>query len=377
VEAEIKLLCAKGQEIQLLVFDNADMGEGAWSRLRAGINAAWNADSAAKVKKEIAAFAPDVVHVHNFFFMASPAVITEAYRLRVPVIVTLHNYRLICVNSLLMRDNKVCELCVHHTIPWWGIRYGCYHHSAMESAMVGYMSAIHKITGTWRNKVDMFITPAEFGRQKLINSSLKIDPANITVKRNFVADPGIGSPGNRSSFYLFVGRLSKEKGIHLLAKCFSLLPGEELIIAGDGPESEELVRLYGHLPNIKFLGKQGKVEIFSLMKSCRALVFPSIWYEGSPVAIIEAFATSTPVIASCVGAMTEMIVHDHNGFLFDTGDENRLKEAVAEMNRRCVRQDYSLYQGARDSYLAHYYPDQCYASVMTIYEEAIKRKKHP
>lgn len=376
MEAEMKLLQAKGQDVKLLLFDNADIGEGQWSKLHAGFSSAWNADSAAKVKEEIAAFHPDIIHVHNFFFRASPSVIVEAHRQKIPVIVTLQNFRLVCVNALLMRDNKVCELCLHHTIPWWGILYGCYHQSKIQSGAVAWMSGLHKLLGTWRNKVDLFITPAEFARQKLINSSLKIAPANITVKRNFVHDPGVGLPEDRSSSYLFVGRLSKEKGIHLLAKCFSRLPDEELIVAGDGPELEELMRLYGHLPNIKFLGKRDKVAVFSLMKSCRALIFPSTWYEGSPVTIIEAFATGTPVIASRIGAMAEMIVHNHNGFWFNTGDETSLLEAVAEMDSRCVRRDYSLYQGARDSYLTNYYPDQCYAAVMAIYEEAIKRKKH-
>jgi glycosyltransferase involved in cell wall biosynthesis len=353
------------------MFDNSEMGKGIVHKVKAGINSIYNTSSAKKVENAIENFKPDIVHVHNFYFTASPAVIIEANRHAVPVVLTVHNYRLICANCLLLRDNKVCELCVPHDFPWYGVKYKCYHDSAVQSAMVGAIAAIHKWMGTWKNKVDLFITPAKFSRLKLINSSLKVSPEKIKVKRNFVEDPGAGAAEKRKSNYLFVGRLSAEKGIDVLLKAWTGLPGEQLIIAGDGPDRDKLVSEYGYLSNVTFTGKMPREEVLELMKDCRALIFPSIWYEGLPMTIIEAFATGTPVIASSLGAMEEMIEHGKNGFLFESGNALQLAAAIQHFNELTATRDYSMYENARKSYLDQYHPEKCYDAIMAMYHHLI------
>ncbi|MBA4168347.1 MAG: glycosyltransferase family 4 protein, partial [Chitinophagaceae bacterium] len=316
LEAESGLLRMKGHEVDILLFDNADTVKGFTGKLNAGISAIYNRRSARILGRAIERFKPDIIHVHNFFFTGSPSIFFEAKRYKVPIVATIQNYRLICANALLLRNHKVCELCVKQSFPWHGVKYKCYHDSAIQSAVVGSTAAIHKWIGTWKNKVDMFLAPAYFIRSKLIASSFNVSADRIIVKHNFIADPGFSDGASRQSFYLFVGRLSEEKGVETLLKAWLLTTNKQLLIVGEGPEKDKLASTYGHLPEINFAGKKNHAEVLQLMKQCRALIFPSIWYEGLPLTIIEALATGTPVISSDLGAMQEMISHQHNGLLF-------------------------------------------------------------
>lgn len=368
VAAESQLLLKKGHEVEILLFENSNAGGSIFMKARTALNAVYNSASAKRLRDKLSTFKPDIVHVHNFFFEASPAVIIEAHRAGIPLVVTIQNYRLLCTNALLLRNGQVCELCVHKTFPWYGVRYKCYHHSAMESMAVGVMSSWHKITGTWKHKVRQYITPSEFIKSKLVNSSAELPASKVAVKRNFIEDPGKGDISARKDYFLFVGRLSPEKGVGLLLSCFSNLTHMRLVVAGGGPEEELLKKNYGNLPNITFMGQLGKEDVIGLMKQCRALIFPSAWYEGAPLTITEAFATGTPVVGSRLGAMEEMIQHNVSGLLFENGNKADLEQQVVHMNQLVQQQNYSLYAGARQAYLDNYHPDKCYNRVMDIYK---------
>jgi glycosyltransferase involved in cell wall biosynthesis len=367
VQAESDLMRSKGHEVRVHFFDNANIGEGAAGKINAGISAIYNRSAAAVIRKVLAEFGPDVVHVHNFFFAASPSVLREVHKLRIPLVVTIQNYRLICANALLLRNNRVCELCISHDFPWYGVKYKCYHESAVQSAAIGAMAAVHKWLGTWKKVVSMYITPSAFARNKLIHSSFNVDDNKITVKPNFIDDPGTADNGSRRNHFLFVGRLAVEKGVDTLLDAWSGLPAHQLVLAGDGPEGDKLKSKYGHLTNIQFVGHKSKDEVTRLMKECRALVFPSIWYEGLPLTIIEAFATGTPVIGSNLGAMSEMISDGYNGLLFEAANASALRESIERFNKLVSQNNQSLYTNARNVYLEKYHPEKCYAEVMNIY----------
>jgi glycosyltransferase involved in cell wall biosynthesis len=375
LEAEKNLMASRGHEIELLLFDNADMGKGAFGKVSAGLRSIYNPKSARKIRAVINEFKPDVVHVHNFFFDASPSVMIEATKLNVPVVVTLHNFRLVCASALLLRDNKICELCVSHSFPWFGVKYKCYHNSAIQSAMVGGMAAVHKWIGTWKKNVDTFITPSAFGRKKLLGSSLKPSAEKIKVKHNFLEDPGIGDPDKRENFYLYVGRFSSEKGIEFLLEAWRSLPSEKLVAVGDGPQWKLLKEKYQAFSNISFRGKEPRNVVLDLIKKSKALIFPSICYEGLPLTVIEAFATGTPVLSSALGAMNgEMIKDVYNGILFAPGNPVSISEAVLKFNDYLHKADYTLYNNARTSYLESYHPDKCYNDIMEVYASAIKQR---
>ncbi len=371
VAAETELLRSKGHDVDILIFDNASMSKGIIGKISAGVKAVYNSASSRKLDERVRLFQPDIIHVHNFFFSASPSLFYTASRRRVPVVVTLHNYRLICANCLLLRDNKICELCINHSFPWYGVKHKCYHNSAVQSAMVGSIAAIHKWIGTWKTKVNMFLTPADFMREKFIESSLNAPVENIRVKNNFIKDPGMSPRNDRENFYLFVGRLSEEKGVDTLLKAFSQLPDKKLVLVGDGPIKETLHEAYHKATNIVFAGKKPHHEVIALMKKCRAIVFPSICYEGMPITIIESFATGTPVISSRLGAMQEMVTDGYNGALFEAGNDADLLRAINSFETEIDCESSTVYANARASYLEKYHPEKCYTAIMEIYNQLI------
>jgi glycosyltransferase involved in cell wall biosynthesis len=371
VKEEMKLLQERGHEADVVYFTNSDIGTSS-SKVKAGFKAFYNQQSFELIQKKVNDFKPDLIHLHNLFFTASPSVLYAASKKNIPVVATVQNYRLICANAVLMRKHLPCELCVNKTLPMAGIVYRCYRSSAIESAMVTAITGYHKLAGTWRKKIDQYIVPTPFAKEKLLHSSLQLPTNRITVKPNFVTDFGEGET-NRENFFLFAGRLATEKGIDVLLQCFQQLPGSTLVIAGDGPNRKNLEEQYKPFSNIQFAGKKSREEIIMLMKKCKALIFPSTWYEGQPYTILEAFVTGTPVIASKLGAMESMIIHNFNGLHFEPGNSNDLSTAITAFNNNNHKAE--LYTNARQTYINNYHPDIHYASIMKIYTDVINHKR--
>lgn len=367
LDLEEQLLRQKGHAVSTLIFDNTAM-DGWLQKVQRGVSAIYSRRSAREVDRAIRDFKPDVLHVHNLFFTASPSVIRTAARHHIPVVMTLHNYRLICANALLLRDNAVCTLCVQKVLPLDGIRYKCYHGSAVESGLVTAITGWHKMIGTWQRKVDAYITLTEFARSQFRASSMASVSDRLRLLPNFIFDPGMGRPpAGRDRYYLFVGRISQEKGVGVLLEAFSRLAGSNLVIIGDGPERSSLEEKYRSFSNIRFAGPQPKTAVLEAMKECRALVFPSIWYEGLPFTIIEAFATGTPVLASAIGSMQELIRDGYNGLHFQPGDANALIRVISAFE--ASPEAYSpLYGQARQTWGNNYHPEIHYNNLIGIYE---------
>lgn len=368
LEMESTLLQSKGHDVKILEFNN-DQLNGVVDKIKGGLRAFYNRRSAAIVEKEIASYQPDIIHIHNLFFTASPSILYKARQKKVPVVMTVQNYRLMCANALLLRDQQVCELCINKTFPMAGIRYKCYRSSYTESALVTGITGIHKMLSSWNNKVNTYIVPSEFLKNKLKSSSVKLPGSQIAVKPNFIKDIP-AERTQREDFFLFVGRLSLEKGITTLLQCFAQAPSLKLVIAGDGPHKDVVVAHTNTNPNITYLGQQPKEKVLELMRKCKALLFPSIWYEGLPLTIIEAFATGTPVITSNLGAMPEMIQDEYNGFYFNPGNADELRNKILRLADHAEKHTH-LYTNARATYLERYNPEAHYTSIMRIYQAAM------
>jgi glycosyltransferase involved in cell wall biosynthesis len=368
VEQESRLLLEKGHEVQIMIFDNKVI-QGFFPKIKAAFQGIYSFGSARKVARILKQFRPDVIHIHNLFFIASPSVLFIASRYRIPVVLTIHNYRLICSNAHLLRNNQVCELCVQKKFPIYGIRYKCYRNSAAETAFVTAITGTHKLLNTWKKKIAVYIALNEFSKFKLLNSSLQISEKKIVTKPNFILDPG-EEDRPREDFFLFVGRIVKEKGIHVLLEAFAGMPGNKLVVIGDGSEKESLRNQYRPYDNIYFSGHAGKHVVLETMRRCKAFICPSLWYEGSPLTIIEAFATGTPVIASKLGSMAESIKDGYNGFHFIAGDVKDLKEKVEYFTKQ-ISQSPDLYKNARQTYKDKYHPDIHYKSVINIYNNVV------
>jgi glycosyltransferase involved in cell wall biosynthesis len=270
-------------------------------RLRAGGSAVWSASAARAVARAVRRRGVDVVHVHNLFPNLSPAVLRAAASAGAAVIVTLHNYRLMCLPANLLRNGRVCELCVGR-LPWRGVVFGCYRESVLGSAAIAGSLVLHRAIGSF-NAVTRFLAVSDFVKSKYVEAGVPAE--RISVKPNFTWP--VSRRKGPGDYFLFVGRLSSEKGLMTLLDAWRERAPGMLIVAGDGPLANELRREAP--PNVEFLGSVPHAEVPSLLASARALVVPSRCYEAAPKAIIEAFAAGVPVIASRIGGL-EGIVQD-------------------------------------------------------------------
>ena len=329
--------------------------------LHVALETVWNQRSYRQIRELIERFCPDVVHCHNTFPIVSPSVYYAAHAARVPVAQTVQNYRLICPKATLLRDGKICEDCVRHLVPFSGIVHSCYRENRLASATVAAMLTAHRIAGTWNNKVQRYIAPTDFVRRKLVEGGL---PAHrVAVKPNFLSiDPGAGA--GDGGYALFVGRLSPEKGLASLIRAWHSLPDLPLKIVGDGPLREFVTAGAAQLPNVAVLGFRERAEVLRFIKAAAVLVVPSEWYEGFPMTVVEAFACGTPVVASDLGSLHEVVEEGVNGTRFAVGSA----EALATQVRKLVSQP-SVRDRVRQSYLAKYSAAQNYPQLNQIYRD--------
>lgn len=361
VAAEAELLRAAGHEVVQWLGQNPS---GSREAVTALLKAPHNRAAAAEVAAAASAADPDVIHVHNTWFAASPAVfpaIKQATGAR--VVMTLHNYRLSCANALLLRDGSPCELCVGSS-PWQAVRYGCYRGSRLQSLPAAATIAINRRRGTWTDNVDEFLALTDFARSRAIAGGL---PAGkVTVKPNFVADPGPRPQrAADSNQVLFVGRVTPEKGVATLLTAWRRArpAGLELVIAGDGPQLAEL-RTHDGL-GVRLLGRVDRSVVQQLMFESRALVFPSQWYEGMPMTILEAFGSALPVIGSDLGSMTEMLAPLGNDWLVAPGDVDAWVEGLQILgDDRAVDAAATL---SRHLWQDHYGPDTALQHLLAAY----------
>ncbi|HIQ01001.1 MAG TPA: glycosyltransferase family 1 protein, partial [Anaerolineales bacterium] len=336
--AEADLLRSRGHEVVEFVENNRRLqGINPW---KTAMGAVWSREAYRRIKRLIREARPDVAHFHNTFLRISPAAYYACKEEGVPVVQTLHNYRLICPGALLMRDGQVCEACLGKPVPWPGVVHGCWRGSRAQTAVVAGMLTVHRLMRTWTEQVDLYIALTEFARRKFIEGGLPAE--KIVVKPNFVMSDELrvmrdkipithhSSPFTRH-FALFVGRLSPEKGIRTLLRAWQTLKDMPLKLVGDGPLMEEVQAQIARegWTHVEVLGRKPREEVFRLMQEARALVFPSEWYEGFPMTIAEAFACGLPVIASRLGAMAEIVEDGRTGLLFEPGNPENLAEKVA------------------------------------------------
>jgi glycosyltransferase involved in cell wall biosynthesis len=332
----------------------------------------WNRPAHAELQKLVTTQRASLVHFHNTFPMLSPAVYDGARRGGAAVVQTLHNYRLMCPSAIFFRDGHVCEDCQGRSVPWPGVLHKCYRGSVGASAVSAAMIAVHRARGTYRNDVDAYIALTEFARGKFVDAGLP--PEKIFVKPNFVwPDPGVGAGGG--GYVLFVGRLSESKGVGtLLAAWKKMSAAIHLKIMGDGELGPAVRDAAAVDSRIEWLGRRPLEEVYQRMGEAAALVFPSLWYEGLPKTIIESFAKGTPVIASRLGSMAELVADGRTGVHFTAGDSSGLAAAVGRLladadQLRAMRLE------ARKEFEARYTADQNARMLSAVYDTALRRRQ--
>ena len=363
--SESKLLEDHGHEVIRYSVRNTDAV--GYSGARMAATAIWNQRTYSQLRDLIRKERPGIAHVHNTFHLMSPSVHHAAKAEGVPVVQTLHNYRLLCANAMLLRDGRICEDCLGKRLPWPSVYHGCYRGSRVASLGALLSITSHRLVGTWARCTDVLIAPSDFQRRKLIEGGLP--EAKIVVKPNFIyPDPGLRS-GN-GGYAVFVGRLAPEKGIETLLEAWKTLGGEiPLRILGDGPQADLVARTAREVPGVTWLGHQGREQVHEIMGGARCVIVPSAWYEVLPMVVLEAFASGAPVVVADLGALAELVQVSKAGLRFAPGDPTDLARQVRRMFDGSVDVP-TMRARARAEFEAKYSAAVNYEMLLAIYRTA-------
>jgi glycosyltransferase involved in cell wall biosynthesis len=366
--AETELLESYGHKPVRFIMHNDEID--GMSRISLALKTTWNRASKQKLAEVIADVKPDVVHFHNTFPLISPAAYAAAREGGAAVVQTLHNFRLLCPNAVFFRDGKVCEDCLHKKMKLPGVINKCYRGSFAASAMCATSVAIHNLAGTWRNAVDLYITPSESAKRKFVEGGLPTE--KIVVKPHFLpTDPGVGT--GDGDYAVFVGRLSFEKGVEtLLAAWEKLAANCPLKIIGDGPLGPQVEAAVKGDPRIEWLGRKSLNEIYDMVGRAKMLIFPSQCYETFGRVAIEAYARGTPVVATDHGAMADVVDQNRTGLRFAPGSAQDLADRVQQLLDQPELLARMRVQARREFEMKYTAPAN-YERLMRIYEDAIAR----
>jgi glycosyltransferase involved in cell wall biosynthesis len=347
VSQELKLL-QKNNNVEVLYFQNL----GGWRGALQFLKSIWNIKSSNIVKEKILAFQPEIIHIHNWHFALGPLVFREINRLGIPVVHTIHNYRLLCPSAILLYKGQLFTESLRQTFPWKAVRKKMYRSSVLQTFWLAFIVWFHKKIGTWK-KIDLYVCLTHFAIELFQQSNFGIQKEQFSVKPNFTRESDNLQSIERESHFLFIGRLSEEKGIEILLNSFKELPFE-LKIAGDGPLKNKVIQITKEFSNISYLGNLTNTEVATALQKTQGLIFPSVWYEGMPMTILESFSTGTPVIASNLGAMSSLIIDGFNGFHFATGHVNDLKETLLKFNALSTNEKKQMGANAFENYQTTY-----------------------
>lgn len=328
----------------------------------------YNREAKRRIERLIDVVKPDIAHFHNIHGHLTTSIISPLRRRKIPIVWTLHDYRLVCPNTTFLRGDEICERCLPRK--YYNVVLGrCKKGSLAASTMAMMTTCFDRITRV-PARVGRFITPSAFLRGKLIEG--KIAGSRITVIPNFV-DVDSFDPGREEDYYLYFGRLSYEKGIDLLIRAASRTGKGTLKIVGEGPISDELRELAAGLgAPVEFMGFRTGDELKALLEGAQFVVVPSRWYENLPFSVMESLAAGKPLVAADIGGIPEMVEDDVNGLLFPNGDEERLASCLsrmlgdAELRRRMAA-------AGREKAERLYNADRHYSEVMKVYGEVLGR----
>lgn len=312
---------------------------------------------------------PDVVHVHNTFVMISPSIYSVCYDAGIPVVQTLHNFRLLCPVATFFRDGKLCQECVEGSL-WRSVQHACYADSHLATATVALMLAFHRMRRTWEREISCFVALSEFSRRKFVEGGLPAE--RVFLKPNFVyPDPCVRN--GEGEYAVFVGRLSPEKRVNTILDAWTKLSRSiPLRIVGDGPERtrlEEQCKKTG-LTSVRFEGRLARERALEAIGAARFLLFPSDMCENFPVTLVESFACGTPVICSRSGAMKDIVADRRTGLHFRTGDPEDLAQKV-EWAWSHSQETQAMGREARKEYELKYTAEKNYPLLLQIYERAM------
>lgn len=375
VANEKRLLEMNGHEVWTYTRNNSELNEMKfWQKLFIPFTAVYSLKTYREVKRIIKEQNIDVVHVHNTLMMVSPSVFYAAFRCHVPVVQTLHNFRMLCPAGSFFRGDRICEECSEHGLQC-SLKYGCYRGSRVQTFVSAAILKIHRMLGTY-HKVH-FICLTEFNRQKLsqLNRSRRkvIDMDKVYIKPNFTFQDDINfESSSQLDYFLFVGRVEALKGIDVVIRAFEQMPDQRLVVAGDGPmmeQMQEYIRTH-NIKNVEFAGYLSKTQLQEKYRKARAVIMSSQCYEAFAMTIAEAYSYGVPVIAGDIGNLRNMVEENVTGIRFQYDSPDELAKKIRQYN---VMDIEKMKCNAKRFYEHRLRPEDNYQSLKKIYFDILWR----
>jgi len=366
---ELRLLRSKNHQVHCHEINNSDLVQSNLpKKLLAGISWVFNLSALLKFYFLVNKVKPDVIHVHNLFPKYSPSILYRPKKY--PLIMTLHNYRLICPSAQLRVGASVCLQCIEEKYFFPSLRNKCFRGSWLMTFPLMLSSNIHKLLDTWNKRVDRFIALTEFQKSMMVAGG--INGEKISVRPNyFTGTPKLHPFHLRSHEVAFVGRISEEKGVNMLCEVWEKLGKSAPIlnVVGSGPDYIRLREQYSRCSNIKFHGKLDQDSCFRILSRSKFMIVPSLWFEGFPMVIREAFAHGVPVVASNIGSLNEIISRG-GGVTFEAANPESLSMTIKNLMNDDTRLN-ALSQEAHDRYVTEFSVEINYKKLIEIYDMAI------
>lgn len=353
-------------EVQTFTCQNQKKKKG----IRQFISYPFNLAMSRKIRQSILAFKPDVVHIHNLHYAIGPWCIRTINKLGIPIVMTLHNFRLLCPSASLFCRGEIFTASLNENFPWTAVRMRALDNSLPKTLLTAFTYWLHRKLGTWNN-VSKFIVLSDFAKSLFRESTFPVADDKFVVRPNSLdIRPELTAGGEG---FVYIGRLSEEKGIIPLLRAFTSLPFP-LAIYGSGPQQDAVEKFANRFEHIHYFGHQPSEVLRTAIKDADALIVPSVCYEGMPLTIIEAYAQGTPVLASKIGVLNKMVLPLHTGMLFYTDYLRGIEDTVIKW--MCL--DETTKQQIRENciveYQKHYTPEKNMKKLIAIYEEAIQQQ---
>lgn len=333
----------------------------------------FNVLSTRSLVKEIELFNPQVIHIHNLHYAIGPLIIQKLKNKGYPIVMTLHNFRLICPSATLYYNGKLHLESVYENFPWTAVRNKALDYSVLKTFITAYTYWIHKKLNTW-NMVDRYFTFSQFSKGIFSQSTLPTDSEKFIVKPNF-SNATANKVKTFNDYYVYIGRLSEEKGIIPLLEAIAKTT-YKIKVFGTGPQEKEVQDLANTNSNIEYLGFQNKEVLHNEINTANALIVPSVCFEGMPMSIIEAFSMGTPVLCSNIGILKQMVVPLFTGIQFDPYNSTSIITALDDWSNMDVQQKELISKNCINEFLNKYTAEKNISALEEVYQQLIKENEH-
>lgn len=316
---------AHGDSSEFIEAKNFQAHDSLWKKIKFTASFIFNFEARRKLTTLIKRERPDIAHLHIYYGHMSSSILPVLKRLKIPIVLSIHEYRLLCpAYTMVNGKGEVCHECKPFKYEPC-VRYNCIKGSKILSCAIALECWIRDTWFSPLKYVSQFLFVSDFAQQIHERTLPELPKSASTVLKNFIPSDGLLAEPRRGGYFMYVGRLSGEKGLPTLLKAFETFE-QKLIIVGDGPIRKELEEVAP--PNVEFLGSMDREKVVALMRDMSFLIIPSEWYENNPMVVIEALSVGKPVIGANIGGIPELI--DGNGFLFESRSVESLVRVLHE-----------------------------------------------